>query len=401
MRLLKQHLLPLDAAYRGRSIFPIREDDSVFMSLAAFRDHLLGETLKQAFRRAANPSKLFVGAVVQNCFGDEYTCKTGRQVVGKDKQGNPITKVSDAPPDVNGIEQFCSDPSYRPYCEAGQIRVLYVNETESIGPAVARYYASKLWGGENFYIQSDAHLRFAQDWDAKYIAEVKSADSYPKAVLSSYPPGFSEEDPPDYEGGTIGTRLCSCMFSNSPVEQDIIRINSGASCTNPDVDGPTQIAFIAAGFFFAHGSFLQDVPFDPLLPWCFMGEEIALSMRAWTAGWNIYAPRQNLIAHQYRPGRMGLPKFWGSVGRTFGREGPGFNTHMQSVLIQRIKHMVGYPEVSKEKIKQGGFDDILTDLEHYSMGTERSKQAYLELTKIDPANHKCSAISWCNRCELK
>ena len=33
-----------------------------------------------------------------------------------------------------------------------------------------------------------------------------------------------------------------------------------------------------------------------------MGEEIALSMRAWTHGWDIYAPRQNLIAHQYRPG---------------------------------------------------------------------------------------------------
>eukprot|EP00957_Ditylum_brightwellii_P143072 10901046-Ditylum_brightwellii.AAC.1 len=71
------------------------------MSLAAFRDHLLGETLKQAFRKAANPSKIFIGAIVQNCFGDEYTCQTGRQVIGKDEKGNPITKVSDAPPDAN------------------------------------------------------------------------------------------------------------------------------------------------------------------------------------------------------------------------------------------------------------------------------------------------------------
>ena len=53
-----------------------------------------------------------------------------------------------------------------------------------------------------------------------------------------------------------------------------------------------------------------------------MGEEIALSLRAWTHGWYIYAPRKNLIAHQYRPGRMGLPKFWENTGRVFGRPGP-------------------------------------------------------------------------------
>mmetsp|Transcript_7980 Transcript_7980/g.11943 ORF Transcript_7980/g.11943 Transcript_7980/m.11943 type:complete len:565 (-) Transcript_7980:185-1879(-) len=401
MQYVKEHILPLDSAYRGRSIFPVREDNSIFMSLAAFRDHLLGETLKQAFRKAANPSKIFIGAIVQNCFGDEYTCQTGKQVIGKDEKGNPITKVSDAPPDANGIEQFCTDPLYKPYCEAGQIRVLYVNETESLGPAVARYYASKLWGGENFYFQSDAHLRFTKNWDEEYIKEIKSANSYPKAVLSAYPPGFSESDPIDFEGDDHGARLCTCTFSTSPVEQDIIRINSGSSCSNPKVDGPTQIAFIAAGFFFTHGTFLRDVPFDPLLPYCFMGEEIALSMRAWTAGYDIYAPRRNLIKHQYRPGRMGLPKFWGSVGRTYGRDGPGFNTHMQTVMLQRIKHMVGYPEVSRAKIIEGGHEEVLTDLEHYSMGSERTREAYLEFTNIDPATHQCKAMQWCNRCQLK
>jgi hypothetical protein len=39
-----------------------------------------------------------------------------------------------------------------------------------------------------------------------------------------------------------------------------------------------------------------------------------------------------LIAHQYRPGSMGLPKFWENTGRVFGRPGPGFNT-LVSCLI--------------------------------------------------------------------
>ena len=329
--LVNEYLAPFEEAYRDRPIFPIREDGSVFMSLGAYRDHLLGETLRQAFKTASRPDMLYVGAVVQNCFGLETSCRTGVEVKGKDKNGNPITEVSDRPPDVNGIEQFCADPDYVKYCTSGQIRVLYVNETESNGPTTARYYASKLWGGETYFVQADAHLRFAKDWDRLYQEEVQAAKSYPKAILSSYPPGFSENDPP-YVGGSRGTRLCTCEFSTSDVEHRIIRINTGNNCKGEEVT-PTQIAYIAAGFFFARAEFLVDIPFDPYLPWCFMGEEIALSLRAWTHGWDIYAPRKNLIAHQYRPGSMGLPKFWENTGRVFGRPGPGFNTLVSLVVI--------------------------------------------------------------------
>lgn len=37
--------------------------------------------------------------------------------------------------------------------------------------------------------------------------------------------------------------------------------------------------FVAAGFYFIEGKFLHEVPFDPFLPWIFMGEEILLSSR--------------------------------------------------------------------------------------------------------------------------
>ncbi len=425
--LVNEYIAPFEEAYRDRPIFPIREDGSVFMSLGAYRDHLLGETLRQAFKTAANPNQLFVGAVVQNCFGLETSCRTGVEVKGKDKNGNPITEVSDRPPDVNGIEQFCADPDYVKYCESGQIRVLYVNETESNGPTTARYFASKLWGGETYFVQADAHLRFAKHWDRLYQEEVQAAKSYPKAILSSYPPGFSESDPP-YVGGSRGTRLCTCEFSTSDVEHRIIRINTGNNCKGEEVT-PTQIAYIAAGFFFARAEFLVDIPFDPYLPWCFMGEEIALSLRAWTHGWDIYAPRKNLIAHQYRPGSMGLPKFWENTGRVFGRPGPGFNTlvswllffvdihvlfcslttacnilfllgKLQTITIQRVKHMVGYKGSGIEDMENNGVQIMLTDFQHYGPGDVRTMPAFLNHTRIDLVTEKCGWIDWCNDCTL-
>ena len=136
--LVDEYLRPLESTYREMPIFPVREDDSIFMSLGAYRDHLLGETLRQAYGNAHDPDLLYVGAVVQNCFGIETTCRTGVEVKGTDANGDPITKVSDRPPDANGIEEFCTDPNFARHCDDGRIRVLYVNETESNGPTTAR-----------------------------------------------------------------------------------------------------------------------------------------------------------------------------------------------------------------------------------------------------------------------
>jgi len=409
-KLAEKHLIPFDAVYRGNTIFPIREDDSIFLSLASFREHLLKETLVEAFGNAKSPDHLYVGAVVQNCFGqvDEdgkihtegNPCRSGFVVVGKNAQGRDQVKVSDVPPDKNGIEEFCSLPDYKKYCDSGQVRAVYVHEPESIGPAMARYFASKLWGGETYFVQTDSHLQFAESWDAKYIDEVKATKNYPKSVLSSYPPGFSGDGSKHQKvNESKGARLCSCSFSESPIEQDIIRINTGNSYSGGETR-PTQIPFIAAGFFFARAEFLRDVPFDPFLPWCFMGEEIALSLRAWTSGWNIYAPRKNLIIHQYRPGRMGLPKFWEGVNRLYRGSGAD-NNSLQGRAVQRVKYMVGYPETTAEILKDKNEFFILTEQEHYGVGTERTLEEYMNWTGIDVNAKKCARIKWCSNGELE
>jgi hypothetical protein len=298
-RLAQEHLVPLDEAYQGRSVFPIREDDSVFVSVASFREHLLGDTLASAYSSAARPERLFVGVIVNNCFGfEDFPCKGSPKVVGRDKNGRDILDIQDGVPDVDHIATFCQNSTFQRYCDGGQVRVLYINETDALGPAVTRYYTSKLWGGETYYVQVDSHLRFADRWDELYIQDLQLARNYPKAVLSTYPPGFVNfrQSPPF----TPGTRLCRCQMRSN--EGFLPRVEMEGRC-NENQTRPTQMSFIGAGFFFARAEFLVDVPFDPFLPWLFMGEEVALSIRAWTSGWNIYAPRKNLIGHQYRPVR--------------------------------------------------------------------------------------------------
>ena len=333
-RITNKHVKPFHDAYKGRTIFPVREDDSIYISLAAFREFFLVETLESAFKNAKHPEKLFVGAVVQNCFGairDDGTidtsgtpCKSGKQKVGVDKNGNDIRKSFDIGVDKNGIEAFCALPDYKKYCDNGQVRVLYQHHFDGQGPSMARFYASKLWGGETFFLQIDSHLRFAHEWDAKFIADTKLTLNYPKSVMSSYPPGFDQIRfipkkmrvalKGKIDNNTVvespGCRLCHC--GTPPGINPMIHIAQSKSYRGNETR-PTQIPFIGAGLVFAHGSFLKDVPFDPYLPYTFMGEEILLAMRLWTNGWNIHAPRKNLVIHQYRPGKLGLPKFYMSI----------------------------------------------------------------------------------------
>lgn len=44
---------------------------------------------------------------------------------------------------------------------------------------------------------------------------------------------------------------------------------------------------------------LTRYPFDPHLDYLFMGEEMLLSIRSFTFGWNVYTPNRNIVFHTY------------------------------------------------------------------------------------------------------
>ena len=127
-----KYLYPWDQEYLKR-IPPRREDGSVFLSVVSFRDEFCPETLKQAFGKAQNPQQLFVGLVQQNCEGDK--CRSGVMESGK---------MEDVKEDPDCYLLFCSSPEGKKYCNDGNIRLLKMKESESLGPYMARYFASKL-----------------------------------------------------------------------------------------------------------------------------------------------------------------------------------------------------------------------------------------------------------------
>ncbi len=278
--------------------FTPRDDDSIFVALGTYRDPYCPMTMKSLYGQAEHPEKVFVGLFQQNCF--EKVCRTGVLKGGK---------VENMEPDVDCYKEFCKSPEGQRTnaCNTGNVRLFNVNESESLGPYMARYLGGKFYRGEQYYLQIDSHSEFTSNWDSKLIKMVHDAPAR-LPVISTYPPDSSSN-----WKDTIGYRMCDSEFASAQIEWQIIRLGSSMTFDRSIPTVPCYAPFVAAGFFFGPASLLYDVPFDPLLPWIFMGEEISMSARLWTAGYDIFSPTINVLNHYYV--RRHYPKFWESVNR--------------------------------------------------------------------------------------
>jgi [Skp1-protein]-hydroxyproline N-acetylglucosaminyltransferase len=154
---------------------PRRDDGSIFLSIATYRDENCLNTISQAYKKSQNPDKLFIGLVQQNCHSN---CRSGVLEGGK---------MEDVEPDQDCYKAFCESEEGKQICDNDQVRLLDIDEPESLGPYAARFFASKLWYGEEWFMQTDAHMTFKQDWDAISVSMLKAAPSK-KPVISHYPP---------------------------------------------------------------------------------------------------------------------------------------------------------------------------------------------------------------------
>lgn len=365
-------LFPWDQDYLSR-MPPRREDGSTFLSLATYRDENCFNTVHQAYLKAKYPEKLFIGLVQQNCHKD---CKSG--VLAN------LSMVA-VPPDDDCYQLFCeTDIGKSGICERGQIRVLNIDEPESLGPYAARYFASKLWYGEQWFMQTDAHMTFATHWDAISIEMLQKAPSK-KPILSHYPPSHTINL--DLRSKAPASRLCGPVFATSDLEAQIIRLEGAGMFDNQQLEYPGFAPFTAAGYFVAHSEFLREVPFDPFLPWIFMGEEIIMSSRLWTAGYDIFSPSQSVVGHMYV--RRHKPKFWESVHRAFTA---GVHNPLQAMVLDRVKYQLGYPESAKDMLRA---KSLLTAIELYTMGKARPLSDYLKIVGLNMTTKEVTYTAWC------
>lgn len=257
-------------------------EDTIFVSVASYRDKECSATIRDMFAKADKPTRIFVGVCEQNS---------------------------------NDAGEACVPPAM-----PANVRRVSIPHLEAKGPTYARYLCSTLYQDETWYAQIDSHTRFVKGWDSKSIANARKCPS-PKPILTHYPRRVEELD----QNASGVPVLCKSKFNGEgvPTFESVIM--------EPRKDGAFRpVPFVSGGFVFMPGAAVREVPFDPSLPHLFQGEEILHSARLWTSGYDFFTPQENIVYHFYE--RKGSPKFWTDVPSYAGT---------QAETLRKVRRLLG------------------------------------------------------------
>jgi hypothetical protein len=146
---------------------------------------------------------------------------------------------------------------------------------------------------EKYYLQIDAHMRFAKDWDEKFINYLNRCNSK-KPVITFYPSGWDLERG-IYENNLIKNEIRA--FNQKALTSVGIGLNKELCNIDNGVDRPIPGTTTAAGFLFAPISYVKEVPYDPFIFWNY--EETDQTLRGFTNGWDFYGIPECLVWHKY------------------------------------------------------------------------------------------------------
>ncbi len=237
--------------------YPMKSN-TIFISVASYRDNECSMTLDTIFNNANYPERIYVGVCEQN--------KAGMK------------------------DELCLSNKVMKY--RNNIRITTMDHKEAKGPTYARYYCSELWRGEQYYLQIDSHTTFVKGWDTELINMIIQIKANPnessKPVLSVYPPTKEQMDIKGYP-----------EMDNGKLNQDNIPSFLCGWSEPSDAPKRSNKPWAAAGFMFLESDFLYSVPFDPNLSHLFQLEETLFSARLWTNGWDFYTPNKKVAYHHY------------------------------------------------------------------------------------------------------
>mmetsp|Transcript_6566 Transcript_6566/g.13719 ORF Transcript_6566/g.13719 Transcript_6566/m.13719 type:complete len:572 (-) Transcript_6566:487-2202(-) len=318
--------------------------ETIYASVASYRDYECTPTVRDMYERAQHPERLRVAVIDQAVGGTEVSCLT-----------------PDKP---------CTQDPEQTLCKYRHLMDHYHLEAElAVGPVFARHLAHRMYRGEYYAMQVDSHVRFTQDWDSYLVNHWKNAKNE-YAVLTTYLSDINGRIDPRTHKGTDPGRpiMCNSDFEGGG-DNKHLRHGQQPEGTSQIHGHPTLEPFWAAGFSFARGHFVVNVPYDQYLPMIFQGEEISIGLRAFTYGYDMYAPEIGVVFHIYanqdKTGkRHAVPMFWEN-SKLY--RGAGLSA------MKRLNTIIG---LSKVEYPLSEYPHL--EMDKYGLGTVRKTEKFYE-----------------------
>lgn len=238
----------------------------IFVQIASYRDPQLIPTIENMLENAKNPQNLVLSIA---------------------RQFNPEDGFDD-------LSKYENDERFR---------ILNIDYKESKGVCWARHLTQQQYQGEEYTLQIDSHMRFEKDWDETLINMITDLQDkgHKKPLLTGYVSSFDPENDPQGRV-TEPWRMAFDRFTPEGVVFFLPEVIPGWK----DLEEPIPARFYSAHFCFTLGQFSTEVQHDP--EFYFHGEEISITVRAFTYGYDLFHPHKVVIWHEYT--RKGRTKQW-------------------------------------------------------------------------------------------
>lgn len=235
----------------------MKVNNKIFIQIASYRDPELLPTIRNCITNAKKPNNLRFCIAWQHAEEDVW----------------------------DTLDEFKDDPRFI---------ILDIPHLQSRGTCWARYQIQQHWNGEGYTLQLDSHHRFVKDWDVELIKMIKDLQNvgHKKPLLTAYVSSYEPKHDPKMRASDPWW----LTFDRFTPQGAVFFIPS----VIPDWQNrtlPYPGRFYSAHFAFTLGQFCKEVPHDP--NYLFHGEEISIAARAYTWGYDMFAPHKPVVYHEY------------------------------------------------------------------------------------------------------
>jgi len=272
-----------EEVYKYESIFDsnkdARDNKTIFIAIACYRDPELVPTIKSAILNAKNPDRLHFGVAIIYKAGD-------------DKWWEALSKYPNVKLDVKE------------------------GNFDNTGLGRQRADANALFNDEDYFLQLDAHMRFDVHWDDLLIHHLEGIKALgeEKPLITGYPRAYAPDIYSDVKG--------AYPYFNPVSKENYFRQRRGHNNVPCFRLGKHPARFfeqmgfprhgdrvftlfetlalattVSPAQIFAEGRYVKDVPANKDIR--FLEEEQYYAILSYMQGYNFYTPRVTGIMHYY------------------------------------------------------------------------------------------------------
>ena len=291
--------------------------ERILVHLPAYREPELVPTIKDALSNAEYPERIVFGICRQYNLDDGF----------------------------DNLDEFEGDKRFK-------VKDIHYIDAKGL-PYARAVINEELLTDEEFVLQLDAHHRFTKNWDSTLINwyyDLKN-DGY-NPLICGYLPYYNPFNDPAERVQEPWLSEAACFYPHGTIFIRPTGVKNWESLTKP-----YPARFISGHFCFGPNKWAKEVRHDPNI--FFSGEELNLSVRSFTHGYDLFHPHRVIIWH----GTMREERSGKLVWDDQHKRGEPMWYKQQDIGRSRIRQLI--------QVEDNGHD-----LTGYDLGTVRTLRDY-------------------------